>query len=373
MSEHEQDDAKLAAEWDDWLRDGDEDGEPESESRKLSEAIVRGMRMRQAPPPDVQEARARDMKIRAYLSDLAHGDTLHYEGEVWTVVCRAGHVLSSSGDKTGPKSIERSRFRDALKRPMRLRTFRNQHEVDELVSCLHEGAPWCAEMSQMLYDDLSHAVAIGRPWLSLKPTILVGPPGCGKTSYLQRFAEFMELPTARIDCTNATAAFQISGVEYSWNAAEAGRVAKTIADHQTPNPIIIIDEVDKANLSPNGGGVAAALMPMIEPSTSRTWVCPYSEMQLDLSHASFLMTANSLDGIPGPLRDRSRIVMMRPASRSEISRFITLRLEGDCEPEIVREAVRRVMEVGGSLRAANRLCDALLRVRARLDARGPLN
>src|SRR5690606_4311178 len=74
------------------------------------------------------------------------------------------------------------------------------------------------------------------------------------------------------------------------------------------NPLVIIDEVDKAANSPANGSLVNALLSFLDPGSARTIRDPGLEIKVDLSHVNYVLTTNDLAAVPAPLRDRCRIV-----------------------------------------------------------------
>lgn len=170
--------------------------------------------------------------------------------------------------------------------------------------------PHAATALSVLFKDLRE----GDP-VKIRPTILVGTPGCGKSRMVRRFASAIGIQHVhRYD--GAVADGQFSGTSKGWSNTEASVPARAVLQSRTANPLVFIDEIDKCSGgrgSPNGS-LTSALLPFLESETSSRYRDQSLDCELQLDHVSFLCTANDVTVLPDYLRDRFRIVRV-PAPR----------------------------------------------------------
>lgn len=165
---------------------------------------------------------------------------------------------------------------------------------------------------------------VGQCHVRLPPIILVGSQGAGKTAFAEGLLDALGVPRITVSCGGVGDA-ALAGTSRRWSSGEPCLPMAQVLRWRTATPGIVLDEVEKVASSRHNGSMLDALLGFLEPRSAKAWHDPYVEAPVDLSGVIWLATANSVGDLPGPLRDRCRILAF-PEPRPEHLEVLAPRL-----------------------------------------------
>ncbi|WP_170573541.1 AAA family ATPase [Ruegeria atlantica] len=238
------------------------------------------------------------------------------------VQCILQHRTEASGlGHLSEKEIQRLR---PLMSEVRLVEPRDEHWVDEAVSALHEEMPWMSAATNEVWHALRR-IASAKDTIRLPNLLLNGPPGIGKSVWARRLSELLDVPRCEIDASLGGVGFSVAGTERGWSSAQPGRPLETILQHRIGNPLIVVDEICKAQSGTSDSGAHHAfsdsLLSFLEPATAVAWECPYFRTKFDMSHISWVLTANDVSRVSEPLVNRCTVIELQALSSVQLKGF----------------------------------------------------
>jgi len=183
-------------------------------------------------------------------------------------------------------------------------------------------------------DDVRRHVALAqdsRDGLEVTPMLLLGAPGIGKTHFARKLADLLGTGMSLVPMSSMTAGWLLSGASSQWKGAKPGKVFEAIVDGQYANPVIVVDEIDKAAADAQYDPLGA-LYGLLEHDTACSFMDEFAEVAIDASQVIWIMTANDERCIPEPILNRMNVFEIEAPSfeaARQIARNLYMSIRGE--------------------------------------------
>jgi len=247
-------------------------------------------------------------------------------------------------------------------------------DLRQVRSTLSAEFPYALQIVDTVLNDL-----LAHRHVRMRPTVLLGSPGCGKTLFWQRLLELLGSPFTVFSCGGVSDS-SLAGTARRWSSGEPSMPLNLVRQHQIANPAIVLDEIEKAGTSNHNGNLLDALLSFLEPLSAAAYYDPYLQAPVNLSAFIWCATANTVHGMPKPLRDRMRILRF-PSPKKEHLEYLALALMEDIARDrghrvewlrpLTAEEIDALRAVwpGGSVRQLRRYLEGVLAAREAVVAR----
>ena len=158
-------------------------------------------------------------------------------------------------------------------------------------------------------DDVKRHVALAQDagdGIEITPMLLLGPPGIGKTHFARQLADLLGTGMSLVPMSAMTAGWLLSGASSQWKGAKPGKVFEALVDGQYANPVIVVDEIDKASADAQYDPLGS-LYSLLEHDTAAAFMDEFAEVAIDASQVIWIMTANDGRAIPEPILNRMNV------------------------------------------------------------------
>lgn len=170
---------------------------------------------------------------------------------------------------------------------------------------------------RFLAEQCAYAMLSTSRKFAANPILLVGPAGIGKTHFATALADILGTRSEVISMASQTCGFSLSGMDRGWSSARPGLVFNALLHGNTLSPLIVLDEIDKANQDARSDPLGP-LYSLLEPRTSGAYRDEYAGFPIDASKFFWLATANDVRNIPAPLLSRFKVFQIEEPSLAQI-------------------------------------------------------
>ncbi|OSZ64583.1 AAA family ATPase [Hydrogenophaga sp. IBVHS2] len=233
--------------------------------------------------------------------------------------------IPPASDPNDQMQIQRFKVLQTAQRVVQLPT---PDQLYRIQVTLTEEFPWAASAIETILGELRVKRQLGALDCKVRPTLIAGQPGVGKTRFARRLAGELNLMFRAISIGGMDDSRALLGTSRGWSSGQPSSLLELLLNAQGPSAMVLLDEVDKASdRSVNSAPVASALLGLLEAESARRWFDTFLQTECDLSMVSFILTANSLSRLPTPLLSRCQIVMFEEPSPEHIAAAVPHALE----------------------------------------------
>lgn len=191
---------------------------------------------------------------------------------------------------------------------------KDNNNLDEIIKSLNKTHCGLEKVKDRVVEYI--AAKINSNNLGSPIICLVGPPGVGKTTFARSIAQSINRNFVKISVGGVNDEAEIKGHRRTYVGAMPGKIIQGIKKAKSSNPVFLIDEIDKMTNNIKGDP-ASALLEVLDPEQNKYFTDNFIEEEYDLSQVMFIVTANSLDSIPEPLKDRLEIIELNSYTEYE--------------------------------------------------------
>lgn len=233
--------------------------------------------------------------------------------QMMTVVSEIGDTASDAG-----QDMERRYGRIVCPMPLK----GGAADPAAIYACLVAKFPHLTDAAARIVGDLRLCALGRRQYADLRPLLLVGPSGIGKTAFAKALAKQLNVGFGEFPAAGSSDDRVFRGTGRGWHSAQPCLPIIVMLASECANPLFLIDEIDKAGGSDKSGRLINTLLGLLEPTTAATWFDEALMASADLSRISWILTANRIDNLPRYLLSRLAIVHCKRPDPADFDHFL---------------------------------------------------
>gem|GEM_PF-4072583 len=235
--------------------------------------------------------------------------------------------------KAAGTSNERADLRGILKNMLNMegkvtpRTLPKNHMdiLDTMEACY----PHFSEVTKYLRKRMMIAAMKNRPLLSLGVNILLdGPPGVGKTSYLMMVSKMLGTEFTSYSCSAHSNGFDLVGLSGGYGSGKYGKLHEILVEQSCPNPIVLLDEVEKTISEGGNSNFSGTLFGLLEKNNAKTFKDEFIDVEMDASYVNWFATSNDASLLDAAIKDRFVVLKVNAPNEDDLKKMIPNIYEG---------------------------------------------
>ena len=179
-------------------------------------------------------------------------------------------------------------------------------KLDAVQETLSDKYPHAVNVVDGIFGGVRRGFRFGQSKITIRPILLVGKPGTGKSTLAADVMKSLGVPVTRASAAGV-ADITFFGTSAGYSSAMPSLITTAIVNGEIINPGIVLDEVDKSTQGSLNGDLIDGLLSVLEPVEARAWHEKFFQAEVDVSHINWALTANDLDRVPAPLVSRCTV------------------------------------------------------------------